>query len=79
MIWVTSGCADMIWSAAASSSLPLYLRSPMARDRFRLPLTLHCEELSVARLQLQNEKGPSMANQQQALDASDALVPIHCT
>jgi len=29
------------WSLAGSSGLALYLRSPMARDRLRLPFTLH--------------------------------------
>ena len=36
-----SGCAVMICSAGARFSLPLYFRSPMARDRLRFPFTLH--------------------------------------
>ncbi len=35
-----SGCAVMICASGASESLPLYFRSPIARDRFRLPFTL---------------------------------------
>ena len=30
----------MIWSLADRLSLPLYFRSPIARDKLRLPLTL---------------------------------------
>jgi hypothetical protein len=30
----------MICASGASESLPLYFRSPIARDRFRLPFTL---------------------------------------
>ena len=36
-----SGCAVMICSAGASFTLPLYFKSPMARDRLRFPFTLH--------------------------------------
>eukprot|EP00882_Tetradesmus_deserticola_P023361 GHRQ01025420.1.p1 GENE.GHRQ01025420.1~~GHRQ01025420.1.p1 ORF type:complete len:196 (+),score=13.76 GHRQ01025420.1:890-1477(+) len=43
----TSGCAVMIWSFAGSSTLPLYLRSPMARLRLRLPFTRHTPPISL--------------------------------
>mmetsp|Transcript_18069 Transcript_18069/g.45489 ORF Transcript_18069/g.45489 Transcript_18069/m.45489 type:complete len:240 (+) Transcript_18069:1051-1770(+) len=46
-IFLTSGCAVIIWSFAGSSVLPLYFRSPMARLRFRLPLTLHTPPISL--------------------------------
>lgn len=36
-----SGCAVIICSAGASCALPLYFKSPMALDRFKLPFTLH--------------------------------------
>mmetsp|Transcript_9563 Transcript_9563/g.23007 ORF Transcript_9563/g.23007 Transcript_9563/m.23007 type:complete len:251 (-) Transcript_9563:734-1486(-) len=42
----TSGCAVMIWSFLASSVLHLYLRSPMARLRFRFPLTRQTPPIS---------------------------------
>mmetsp|Transcript_5580 Transcript_5580/g.14188 ORF Transcript_5580/g.14188 Transcript_5580/m.14188 type:complete len:263 (+) Transcript_5580:151-939(+) len=44
---MTSGCAVMIWSLGARSALPLYLRSPIARDRLRLPLTRHTPPMSL--------------------------------
>lgn len=43
----TSGCAVIIWSLGGSSMLPLYLRSPMALLRLRLPFTRHTPPISL--------------------------------
>lgn len=46
MVWM-SGSAVMIWRSRVTALLVLYRRSPIARERFRLPFTRHTPPMSL--------------------------------
>ena len=73
MLVVTSGSAVMICSGRPMLASPLYLRSPSARDRLRLPLIRPCAVTQPPAL-LMRASSPGRPHPVVASVASDAHV-----